>query len=118
MKTKSLLFFVLFLFLTKCSNKENDTIATDYSLNDSLTYCLEKANDDNLTILFKKKYNNKALEIVQRQTNDSSSRANLFKVANRFFNINDWQSFKNVSKEVLEKSLEKKDTILIAKSYS
>lgn len=118
MKTKSLLFFVLFLFLTKCSNKENNTIATDYSLNDSLTYYLEKANDDNLTILFKKKYNNKALEIVQRQTNDSSSRANLFKVANRFFNINDWQSFKNVSKEVLEKSLEKKDTIFIAKSYS
>ncbi|MEM0576262.1 tetratricopeptide repeat-containing sensor histidine kinase [Flavobacterium polysaccharolyticum] len=118
MKTKSLLFFALFLFLTKCSNKESNTIATDYSLNDSLTYYLEKANDDNLTILFKKKYNNKALEIVQRQTNDSSSRANLFKVANRFFNINDWQSFKNVSKEVLEKSLEKKDTIFIAKSYS
>lgn len=118
MKTKSLLVFALFLFLTKCSKKDQNTFESDFSLNDSLSYYLEKANDDNQTNLLKKKFNNKALEIVQRQTNDSSSRANLFKVANRFFNINDWNSFRIVSKEVLDKSLEKKDTIFIAKSYS
>lgn len=118
MKTKSLISFVLFLFLTNCSKKESNTFETEHSLNDSLTYYLERANDDNLSISIKKKFNYKALEIVQKQPNDSSSRASLFKVANRFFNINDWASFKNVSKDVLEKSLEKKDTIFIAKSYS
>lgn len=118
MKTKSLISFVLFLFLTNCSKKESNTFETDYSLNDSLTYYLEKANDDNLSISIKRKLNYKALEIVQKQPNDSSSRASLFKVANRFFNINDWESFKIVSKDVLEKALEKKDTIFIAKSYS
>ena len=85
MKTKSLISFVLFLFLTNCSKKESNTFETDYSLNDSLTYYLEKANDDNLSISIKRKLNYKALEIVQKQPNDSSSRASLFKVANRFF---------------------------------
>lgn len=118
MKKKFLLIAALFLFLIKCSKKDSNSFESNFSLSDSVSYYLEKANDDNLTNLLKKKFNNKALEIIQRQNNDSSSRANLFKVANRFFNINDWENFKIVSKEVLEKSLEKKDTIFIAKSYS
>nr|WP_315175083.1 sensor histidine kinase [uncultured Flavobacterium sp.] len=118
MKTKSLLLFVVVLFLARCSKKESATFNNIALLNDSLDYYFEKANDDNFTIQQKKIFNKRAFDIVITLNNDSLSRANLFKVANRYFNIRDWQNFKKVTDEVLIKSLEKKDSVFIAKSYS
>ncbi|MGL2987872.1 tetratricopeptide repeat-containing sensor histidine kinase [Flavobacterium sp. RSSA_27] len=118
MRTKLLLFIIAFLFLTRCSKKENININNIALLNDSLAFYFEKANDDNLSIQQKKVFNKRAFDIVSTLKNDSLSRTYLFKVANRYFNIRDWQNFKRVSDEVLIKSLEKNDSVFIAKSYT
>ncbi|MGL2993054.1 tetratricopeptide repeat-containing sensor histidine kinase [Flavobacterium sp. TSSA_36] len=89
-----------------------------YLLNDSLSLFLDKANNDIYDINKKKVYALQAFEILKLQKADSLSILNLFKVANRFYNIGDLTNFKKVGQHVLIKSLEKKDTLNIAKAYS
>jgi hypothetical protein len=42
----------------------------------------------------KNKYIEKALEIIITQENDSMYRVNLFKIANRYYNLENWQKYK------------------------
>ncbi|MFZ0596066.1 MAG: ATP-binding protein [Flavobacterium sp.] len=67
---------------------------------------------------YKQKYNQKAFEIVRDQKDDSIKKINLFKIANRYYNMSDWQSFKKVSNLILEESINTKDSINIGKSYT
>jgi hypothetical protein len=63
------------------------------NLQDSLSNYFTLAND--LVYLEKRlQYNQKAFEIVTNNENDSLNRVNLFKVANRFYNINDWKDLR------------------------
>lgn len=118
MIAKYLKLLALSLFFVNCSKKEAVTIGTTQLSNDSLTLYLEKANDDRYNVLQKQKFAKQAFELVRDQKVDSLTLANMFKVANRYFNISDWSSFKMVSETVLKQSLESKDTLNIAKSYS
>jgi signal transduction histidine kinase len=108
----------LFLVLFGCTNerKQNKNVNLNSSV-DSLSIYLSLANDINLPLLYKQKYNRKALDIINAQKDDSIKKVNLFKVANRYFNMNDWESYKKVSKLVLEKSLVSKDSANMAKGY-
>ncbi|MBX9888124.1 MAG: tetratricopeptide repeat protein [Flavobacteriaceae bacterium] len=76
------------------------------------------ANDLSLKKEKRQFYSIKALEIVVDQNNDSLGRKNLFKVANRFYNINNWKNFDKTVRIVLQKSEEAQDTLDLAKSYS
>ena len=76
------------------------------------------ANDFNLPQKKREKYNQKAFAIIIAQTNDSLNRANLFKVANRYYNMDNWKDFKETVYVVLEKSLTSNDTLGAAKAYT
>lgn len=84
---------------------------------DSLSSYLSMANDLQLPIKKKQEYNKKAFDIIVEQSNDSLNRVNLFKVANRYYNMNDWQGFNKTVEIVLENSKISKDTINTAKAY-
>ena len=58
------------------------------------------------------------MNIVANNENDSLNRVNLFKVANRYYNINDWKEYSKTVHLVLEKSEIAKDTLSIAKAYT
>jgi signal transduction histidine kinase len=109
----------LFLVLFGCTNKkeESEKVLLNSS-KDSLSIYFSLANDINLPLKYKQKYNQKAFEIVKQQKDDSLKKVNLFKVANRYYNMSDWQPFGKVSKLVLEKSILSKDSINIAKAYT
>ena len=111
-----ILLFVFFLFFSCQRKKEiNDSFV---SSEDSLYVYLSLANEFDMPIEKKQEYNQKAFAIIVNQENDSVNKVNLFKVANRYYNINDWKGFFKTVKVVLENSKISKDTVNIAKAYS
>lgn len=114
---KILLFLLLVLLgCTTKSKKEKDL--TLKSSQDSLSTYFSLANDISLPFQYRQKYNQKAFDIIKKQKDDSIKKVNLFKVANRYYNMNDWLSFQKVSKLILEKSKSTKDSANIAKAYT
>ncbi|WP_281634206.1 tetratricopeptide repeat-containing sensor histidine kinase [Flavobacterium luteolum] len=53
-----------------------------------------------------------------RQKDDSLNKVNLFKIANRYYNMNDWKSYKQTTKLILERAQNSKDSVHMAKAYS
>lgn len=104
------------MFFLSCTKKNN--LNKSISPEDSLPVYLSLANDINLDYYLKQKYNQKAFSIIINQKNDSLSRANLFKVANRYYNMNDLKSYREISELVLDKSVSAKDSSSIAKAYT
>jgi len=84
---------------------------------DSLPVYLSLANDIQLNYDLKQKYAQKAFSIVVKQKNDSINRVNLFKIANRYYNMNDFKSYHAISQLVLDRSISSKDSASIAKAY-
>jgi signal transduction histidine kinase len=115
-KTYSILLPLLLIFFgcTK-KNAENQTAT---SSEDSLSTYLSKANDFSASTKKRQEYIQKAFTIVVNQPNDSLQRVNLFRVANRYYNLNDWKKYQEIAKIVLEKSEISKDTVSTAKAYS
>lgn len=110
-----LLFLLLLFYACTQKNAENRTATSSA---DSLTSYLSKANDFSATTQKREAYIRKAYEIVMEQSNDSLQRANLFRIANRYYNLNNWKEYGRISKIVLEQSLSSKDTLSTAKAYS
>jgi signal transduction histidine kinase len=118
LKKHSQILLFLFLVLFGCTGKKKES--KDVSLkssDDSLSIYFSLANDINLPFDYKQKYNQKAFDLVMDQKDDSLKKANLFKVANRYYNMSDWRSYQKVTKLILLKSIESKDSINMGKAY-
>ncbi|MBW1658330.1 sensor histidine kinase [Flavobacterium quisquiliarum] len=109
--------FLFCLVLLSCVNKNRDPKNLD-SQEDSLTIYLSKAKDVNLTTEDKKTYNKKAFDIILDQKDDSINKVNLFKVANRYYNMGDLKEYLITTELILERSLNSKDSVNMAKAYS
>lgn len=79
---------------------------------------LTLANDDTISYNKRLEYTDKAYAIITEQDNDSLGRKNLFKVANRYYNIKNFEKYKKISLEIIKKSVAKNDTLDTAKSYT
>lgn len=112
------IFFLLFiLFLISC-NKTNKGDTSARYRNDSLTYFFERANQDSIVYEKRYEYTTKALTIISKELNDSINRVNYFKVANRYFNMNAMEDYKQATLLIINNSLEAKDTASLVKAYS
>ncbi|KQB43431.1 Two-component sensor histidine kinase [Flavobacterium daejeonense] len=100
-----------------CTQKETNFDSVR-AVNDSLPVYFTLANDFNLSTEKRLKYINKANEIVIHQENDSLNRLNLFKIANRYFNVNNWKGYKKTVNLILENSEKVGDTLNMAKAYT
>ncbi|WP_281637015.1 tetratricopeptide repeat-containing sensor histidine kinase [Flavobacterium marginilacus] len=110
-----LLFFLIILI--GCTNR-NKSKQNSISSNDSLSSYLLLANDFQLSYESKQKYNRKAFEIIINQKDDSINKVYLFKIANRYYNMSDWEGYFRTSKLILERSKNSHDTVNIAKAYT
>ena len=108
---------LLLIVFFACTKKNSETNAV-ISQEDSLSTYLSKANDFSSTIQKRHEYIQKAYDVIINQENDSLQRANLFRVANRYYNLNNWKEYRKITLIVLEKSENSKDTVSQAKSYS
>ena len=115
-KTFSILLF-LSLILLGCTGKtyldEEESTRID-----SLPTFLSLANDVDLAYDLKQKYNKKAFAIIIKQKDDSVNKVNLFKIANRYYNMSDWKSYLQTTELILKRSKETKDSANIAKAYT
>ena len=112
--------FILLFFLILsigCTNKSKSVQDLD-TLEDSLSYYLSRANETRLPLAIKQKYTQKAFQIIIEQKDDSINKINLFKIANRYYNMSDWTKYFETSSLLLERSKNSKDTANIAKAYT
>jgi signal transduction histidine kinase len=109
-----LLLLCVFFGCTK-KNEQDSPITTP---EDSLSVLFTLANDLSLPREKRLRYSQKAYDIVINNDNDSLNRVNFFKVANRFYNINNWKQYSKTVFLVLEKSEIAKDSLSIAKAYT
>lgn len=116
LKKHNYIFFILSLFLIGCTDKKGNF--TESKSPDSINIFLSLANEDSIEYNKKLEYNRKALAILLEQDNDSLNRKNLFKVANRFYNMNNLEEYHNVSKIILQNSIEAQDNSNTASAYS
>ena len=104
------------MMLFGCAKKKDNLKKYNIS-SDSLSAYLSLANDDNMPFEYKQKYNKKAFDIVIRQKDDSLNKVNLFRVANRYYNMGDWKSYEKISNLILERSITAHDTVNMAQAY-
>lgn len=117
MKKNYFIIVLLIIILFGCTKKNIESPNTTTS-EDSISTYLTKANDFSSSTTKRKEYTEKAFEIIMNQDNDSLHRANLFKVANRYYNLNNLDSYRKTVLIVLEKAEKAKDTTSKAKAYS
>jgi signal transduction histidine kinase len=117
LKNKYFILSFFFILLIGCTNK-NKSKDNAISSKDSLSSYLLLANDIRLPLESKQRYNQKAFEIIIAQKDDSINKVNLFKVANRYYNMSDWKGYFDTTKLILERSKNSNDTVSIAKSYT
>jgi signal transduction histidine kinase len=100
-----------------CTKKNEQKSNIEFS-QDSLSTYFTLANDLALPRESRLEYTQKAYDIVINNENNSITRVNLFKVANRFYNINDWKKYSKAVSVVLEKSEKANDSLSKAKAYT
>ncbi len=117
LKKQYYILFLLLVIFISCTNnkvvKQNSN-----SKNDSLSAYLTLANDENLSFTYKKKYTQKALAIILTQKDDSINKVNLFKVANRYYNMSEWNGYRETSKLILERTKNSNDSANMAKAFT
>lgn len=114
-------FFILILLLVAffgCTKKNTANQNATSTEDDSLSTYLTKANDYGSSAKKRREYIQKAFVITINQPNDSLQRVNLFRIANRYYNLNDWKEYRNIAEIVLEKAENSKDTLSKAKALS
>lgn len=122
-KTKMLLKkigVILFLLITVFlgCNKKADMEESNNLSEDSLSIYLSLAKDIKLPFESKQSYNKKAFNVIIQQKNDSLNKLNLFKVANRYYNMGDWKSYFKTTEIILERSQKSGDSVNMAKAYT
>ena len=119
MKDKNSLYVIfVFLYVFFGCSKKNEQSYYVASTQDSLSNYFTLANELALPRQKRLKYTQKAFDIVINNENDSLNRVNLFKVANRFYNINDWKKYSKTVYLVLSKSEAADDSLSIAKAFT
>lgn len=114
MKTHYLI-FLLAITLSGC--KDSGRQISHEAAKDSLSIYFGRANDQNLPTPSRVDGNRKALKLLKQQPNDSITREKMFEVANNYFNLREWDAFRNTSNLILSNSTDGRDTISIAKAY-
>jgi signal transduction histidine kinase len=104
----------VFFGCTKKNEISNGITPSKDSLSDYFTL----ANDLSLSRENRLEFTQKAYDIVISNENDSLNRVNLFKVANRFYNINEFKNYRNTVFMVLEKAELANDSLSKAKAYT
>lgn len=116
LKNNYLILFLLSVVFFGCTTKDREKKNIKLS-EDSLATYLSLANDINLPFKYKQDYNKKAFDIILNQKDDSLNRVNLFRIANRYYNMSDWNSYLQTTKLVLERSKNSRDSVNMAKAY-
>lgn len=102
---------LILLLITACENKVKTTANSK-----DILVIFNNQNYDKLNYSSKEKRLNEIYFKLIKQKNDSVNRNLLLKIADKYYDINNLESYKNVTQKVLALAINKKDTAQIAKS--
>lgn len=114
---KKLLYFLFFFIAVSCKNNKKEVI-TASDPKDSLAFFFEAANNDSIPYEKRHVYADKIVAKIEVQQNDSMNRINYFKAANRYYNMNALNDYKKLTKVIVQRTADAKDTIGLAKAYT
>ena len=103
------------LFLS-CQNE--DSVSIENVNNDSLNFYFEKANDESLDFKSRRNAADSIKKIIVSQPNDSLNRKNYFKLANRYYNMNAIDEYRETTELIIKNSETAKDSVSLAKAFS
>lgn len=113
MKHFSLL--VMILFFVNCVNKKSKEQIVDEE-NRKINNYLSLAQKESISKDMRIRFGDLAYETVKKQKNDSLTRRNYFKVANRYFSLYELDKYKRVTKEVYYLGKQSQDSSTIARA--
>ncbi|ESU29170.1 signal transduction histidine kinase [Flavobacterium limnosediminis JC2902] len=112
---KKILLFFLIMVLIGCNRKEEITLSK--SEKSEINTLIEKSNDFKLSKTSRLNFTKEAYKLLNGKK-DSVSIGYLLKVADRFYNVGEYDEFFKISRNIYQLSIDKKDSINIAKSLS
>jgi signal transduction histidine kinase len=103
--------------LVSCTDK-NKKASYAKSTTDSLSLYFGAVDNKNLPKKTRLFSNKKALEVLSIKRNDTSYRNGIYKVAKGFYSLEQDSDLRRTIKILINKSIEKKDSISVAKAYN
>ncbi|WP_035677418.1 tetratricopeptide repeat-containing sensor histidine kinase [Flavobacterium limnosediminis] len=103
------------MVLIGCNRKEEITLSK--SEKSEINTLIEKSNDFKLSKTSRLNFTKEAYKLLNGKK-DSVSIGYLLKVADRFYNVGEYDEFFKISRNIYQLSIDKKDSINIAKSLS
>jgi signal transduction histidine kinase len=113
---KRFLLFSLIVFLGCSKTTKNGEKVL--SPQDSISYYIQKAGDESLPDSEKFKINTKALELTQKQSNDSLNFINYFFISFQYYNLGKTYEYKKTLQKTLLLAEKEKDSVNLARAYS
>lgn len=113
---KRFLLFSLIVFLGCSKTTKNGEKVL--SPQDSISYYIQKAGDESLPDSEKLKINSKALELAQKQPNDSLNFINYFFISFQYYNLGKTDEYKKTLQKTLLLADKEKDSVNLARAYS
>ncbi len=115
-KSKNLIFsFLILIGIICCKQNDSEKIIVNES-NESIDLLFKQANFEGLKTRDKLIFHIKIFNILSQRDNDSINRYYYFKLASRFYNLNDVKSFGLTSKILYDLSRKSRDTLSEVKS--
>lgn len=112
---KQIFLFFTILFFTNCSDEKREESEVSKS-NQKIDNYLSLAQKGSISTEMKVRFADLAYETIKKQQNDSLTRRNFFKVANRYFPLYELEKYKKVTNVVLELGKQSKDSTTIARA--
>jgi len=115
---KNITYIIVFLLFLSFSCSKSKNFESGAESSDSLSSFMAFTKNDNFSKLQRVKYNKKALLLLSNSENDSVYRTRLIEIAREFYYLQQNKDLKKTLDIVLEKSIEKKDSLNLAKAYN
>ena len=100
-----------------CSNESDKARVNSLNQLETNDY-LQKADNEKYSVASRLKFNFKALNNLRNQPNDKHNRLDFLKVSVRFYNLNDLENYKKVTKIIIKKAQTAKDDKFLAMAQS
>lgn len=112
---KKIISILLFLQFISCSDGKNKELILD-AQNQKINNYLSLAQKETISKEMRIRFGDLAYQAIKGQKNDSITRRNYFKVANRYFPLYELEKYKKVTNEVLALGRASNDSATVAKA--
>lgn len=112
---KKIISILLFLQFISCSDGKNQELILD-AQNQKINNYLSLAQKETISKEMRIRFGDLAYQAIKGQKNDSITRRNYFKVANRYFPLYELEKYKKVTNEVLALGKASNDSATVAKA--